>query len=1581
MTKLQFIISCVSDEFESYRKALHRQLDGPNVTGKIQEHFIAGGHGTLDKLDVYVRASDAVVHLVGDMTGALAPWAAVASMADLEDFARAVPAVAPFLAPGAPRLSYTQWEAWLALYRKRKLFIAVPLAGVPRSAGYRLDAAQVQAQQEHLARLEASGRHAEIQFVSDHDLVSQVQAVYLQELLDRPSDLAEHQALQARLQGFRGPVGWLRAQYLGAPDAPVPFGGRAREMEALNAWLEGRPEAGAPPLLAGRAMSSHLLVHAPAGRGKTALLIRWMAQLGRDWACIFVPVSIRAGTNEELTFYEALAAELAAHLGELLPPASGSPVLHYRSQVARCLARIGAGTRPCLVVVDGLDEARGWQIHPSVLAQADSPVLRIMVAARELAGDRGAGKWLGRLGWAPPHAQACTLRVGPLTRDGVADLLESMQLQIGPLSRDGDVVQELYRLSDGGDPLVLQFYAQDLQARGADAARLRPDQLRQLQPGFSAYIAQWMDDQSREWAAQGRPLDEGLLDAILAVLSCAHGPLQLADLEGIVQRTLPGRQPLFFKPATVEPLQRFILGDAQGAGYVLAHPKLATVLQQEVLAGGGLVRAARAAFAGWIRETVHSLNDGRLAPHEAPSYVLLFCVQHLAEGGATTPLDDWAALLDPGWRAAWERHEGDYRGYARDLESVAQALRAAADDNPAVLRHARHGLGGQVRCALLLSSIRSTGLDATGEVLAAFLQGGQIAPARALHLAQLKPEKERARAIGAFIHLLPQSLQQQALALADGIADPGARHDYRMAVAARLPPGLQAGAYQDALADASVLQGPARASALHALQPHVPAAQWDRVALAGHGPPAAPAAQAAAAPVPALDFHESIRLERYADQADLTPQDMRALLTHADWGSLGAHWLIALLAPRLNVDVQRFAMAQIARHESLWGDAMLETLALRGHQDLLVEVLQAGVAARRYHADRVAAALVQRRGGRLPPAFVTPLLALNWDDWGTSRNIQGVVPYLDAAALRVLLDEVVARPSLFANRMLQVLAARVPTRLLGRVLRASIAHAGLGLDHVLAAVAARYGGKLPAALQRSALKALRACDAGTSSAAHLAQWLAPLLDRGLLDALLQAMLATAGGGVDKPLRALVARGELDIADMLHAVLTMERRAYQDAALRGLGTLPPALLERALDTVLQRDDAEARSAFVALAPQLPPDRLVAALRGAAPERMAAILPACVALLPEAALGEAVAWAACIDGPRARAEVLAQLLPRLHAAGRKDSLAQALELTLNVGDEAARAVAQAVIRHGAALPPAAELLHVPTGGAARDGLVAAQTLVLMLRAQSVPEPRRTAVLEAAASATAGASELPARALLLGLVAPRLPQPRWSALIEDALLLAQSSSGADAAVLAQLLLLPFRPPDTFEAAAARLRADADGMADAGVRAGLLAALDCMQAFVRGAPADELLSATHACLDANSDMAGDALQAVACVLLLVFGGPMPATQRDQGLATIGALEDQGLQAGLRAAVAPCVPTPQLWPWMRQVLALAAQQTRPEALMMLALCQGLAHVALAHHAALGANRLGDSPLMRLGGQAAITETLAAIDEVCTAWP
>src|SRR6516165_10410003 len=151
---IELFLSAVTNEFRSYRDSLRELLTRPNVDVHIQEHFIPTGTETLDKLDSYIARCDAVIHLVGDMTGS---WARTATLQGLRarygDLADRLPPLKPSLDFGNPPLSYTQWEAYLAVYHRKLLIIAEPEPGTPRNAMYRVEADQQASQRAHLERL------------------------------------------------------------------------------------------------------------------------------------------------------------------------------------------------------------------------------------------------------------------------------------------------------------------------------------------------------------------------------------------------------------------------------------------------------------------------------------------------------------------------------------------------------------------------------------------------------------------------------------------------------------------------------------------------------------------------------------------------------------------------------------------------------------------------------------------------------------------------------------------------------------------------------------------------------------------------------------------------------------------------------------------------------------------------------------------------------------------------------------------------------------------------------------------------------------------------------------------------------------------------------------------------------------------------------------------------------------------------------------------------------------------------------------------------------------------------------------
>ncbi len=169
--QVTLFISATTSEFGDYRKPLGEALTRPDVAVKIQDDFYVSDRPTLVKLVDYIRECDAVIHLVGDVCGADAPDVEVrALVAAHADLATKVPGLGALLADGAQPLTYTQWEAWLALYLDKPLFIAAPTAALKQELARPSDDDQRTRQRRHLDVLRANfGRHADIQFKSlDH---------------------------------------------------------------------------------------------------------------------------------------------------------------------------------------------------------------------------------------------------------------------------------------------------------------------------------------------------------------------------------------------------------------------------------------------------------------------------------------------------------------------------------------------------------------------------------------------------------------------------------------------------------------------------------------------------------------------------------------------------------------------------------------------------------------------------------------------------------------------------------------------------------------------------------------------------------------------------------------------------------------------------------------------------------------------------------------------------------------------------------------------------------------------------------------------------------------------------------------------------------------------------------------------------------------------------------------------------------------------------------------------------------------------------------------------------------------------
>lgn len=401
-------------------------------------------------------------------------------------------------------------------------------------------------------------------------------------------------------------------EYLGTPAKPVPFGGRHAQLDELDAWL---------------ADPSHFyaLVAAPAGRGKSALVTRWVADVaGRNRADVaFVPVSLRFDTARQNQALGLLGARLR-HLRQVDAGAPSNDVGVWTAEVDQALREDRRAGRTPLIVLDGTDEAIDWAVgrdlrFPSEPGQG----VKVLVSTRILV-DRDTNGWLQELRW---DGLARPLDLRRLDRAGFAEALESMGNPLAGLATQIDVLKELVRLSEG-EPLLVRLYVEALLGKGEQAAFITPEELETLERGLAGYIKRWWEEHERQWGTDEQI--ESAVEALLGVLASALGPLTCEDVVLLIEKD-------GIKPQTLDKalrvLARFIVGDGRQQGFVFSHPRLTQYVRDEWFTKCGQ-EGWEHRFLDRGRQTLEALRQGDLTPNQASAYIVQHHGEHLDRAGA-----------------------------------------------------------------------------------------------------------------------------------------------------------------------------------------------------------------------------------------------------------------------------------------------------------------------------------------------------------------------------------------------------------------------------------------------------------------------------------------------------------------------------------------------------------------------------------------------------------------------------------------------------------------------------------------------------------------------------------------------------------------------------------------------------------------------------------------------------------------------------------------------------------------------------------------------------------------------------------
>jgi tetratricopeptide (TPR) repeat protein len=306
-------LSAVTSEFGTARNEIASDLAARGLTVKVQRDFRqeATSETTLQKLDLYIRQCNALVHVAGKRSGAFP------GEEEAKPFLHVLP-------EGVTRASYTQFEFYLARHYQRHFYIYVAKDDyVPdRPKPSTDDDAALQA--AHVARLEA---------------------------LDRDYFSNADQLCRLVLKSDWPNLATRRPKNLPFASLGSLFKGRGEALDTLDKALNA--DAGGRTAIVGRAL------HGLGGIGKTRLAVEYaLAHESEHSALLFV----RADTQA------ALDTSLAALAG---PDILDLPEQDAREDATKIAAALGwlAAHPGWLMIVDNVDDPAAVAAVDKLLAR------------------------------------------------------------------------------------------------------------------------------------------------------------------------------------------------------------------------------------------------------------------------------------------------------------------------------------------------------------------------------------------------------------------------------------------------------------------------------------------------------------------------------------------------------------------------------------------------------------------------------------------------------------------------------------------------------------------------------------------------------------------------------------------------------------------------------------------------------------------------------------------------------------------------------------------------------------------------------------------------------------------------------------------------------------------------------------------------------------------------------------------------------------------------------------------------------------------------------------------------------------
>ncbi|NJO16799.1 MAG: NACHT domain-containing protein [Thioploca sp.] len=279
------------------------------------------------------------------------------------------------------------------------------------------------------------------------------------------------------------------AYYAGIPAEPMPFAGREEWLQQLDQWLS-------------QDQSRFLLLSGSAGRGKSALLLHWLARIISQQptlTLLFLPISIRFETSNELEGLRLLHAALCDYFADLAFSSNDKPDINdYRDRLFDGWERIANQPKQrYLLVIDGIDESANHWLLKEVLPRELPTNWHLLLSARHRPGETDGTTWLSALGITGER-----LELPPLTLSAIAEAIIQLGRPLDELAEQQAFVEQLYRLTDQGDPLLLTLWIGQIWQHREATPQLKIEQLQQLQPSFASFYDIWLKEQQKNLASK-----------------------------------------------------------------------------------------------------------------------------------------------------------------------------------------------------------------------------------------------------------------------------------------------------------------------------------------------------------------------------------------------------------------------------------------------------------------------------------------------------------------------------------------------------------------------------------------------------------------------------------------------------------------------------------------------------------------------------------------------------------------------------------------------------------------------------------------------------------------------------------------------------------------------------------------------------------------------------------------------------------------------------------------------------------------------------------------------------------------------